>query len=106
MYKIGVIGDKDSILGFKAVGFDAFEAADKDAAENALHAAAATGEYAVIFITERAAAAISEAIDRYKDEVLPAIVPIPGNAGPTGLGMANVMKSVERAIGAGIFFDN
>ena len=104
MYKIGVIGDRDSILGFKAVGFDVFEADGAKTAEKALHDAAAGG-YAVIYITEQAAGGIIEAIDRYKEAQFPAIIPIPGNAGATGLGMMNVKKSVERAIGADIIFD-
>lgn len=105
MYKIGVIGDKDSILGFKAVGFDCFEARDAAEAARALHTAAA-GEYAVIYITEQMAAEIIDAIDRYKEARFPAVIPIPGSAGTTGLGMMNVKKSVERAIGADIIFNN
>ena len=104
-YKIGVIGDRDSILGFKAVGFDVFEAQGANAAAEALHAAAA-GDYAVVYITEQAAGEILDEIDRYKEAQFPAIIPIPGNAGATGLGMMNVKKSVERAIGADILFDN
>lgn len=30
MYKIAVIGDKDSILAFKAIGIEVFTAIDKD----------------------------------------------------------------------------
>jgi V/A-type H+-transporting ATPase subunit F len=102
MHKIGVIGDKDSILGFKAAGFDVFEAPGAAEAEKALHGAAVNG-YAVIYITEQAAAAIPGAIERYSESVFPAIIPIPGNAGPAGLGAANVRKAVERAIGMDIF---
>ena len=105
MYKIGVIGDPDSILGFKAVGFDVFAAASAAAAAKALHDAAAR-EYAVIYITEQAAAEILDDIDKYKEARFPAIIPIPGNSGATGLGMMNVKKSVERAIGADIIFNN
>lgn len=105
MYRIGVIGDKDSILGFKAVGFDVFEAQGAEDAAKALHAAASR-DYAVIYITEQMAVEIIDDIDQYKEAQCPAIIPIPGNAGPTGLGMMNVKKSVERAIGADILFDN
>ena len=105
MYKIGVIGDRDSILGFKAVGFDVFEVSNATEAEKCLRDAAAR-EYAVIYITEQAAAEIIDAIDRYKETLFPAVIPIPGNSGATGLGMMNVKKSVERAIGADILFNN
>ena len=39
MYKIGVIGDKDSVLGFMAVGFTVFVADDAAAAASALRSA-------------------------------------------------------------------
>ena len=105
MYRIGVIGDRDSILGFKAVGFDVFEAENAAGAAKFLHDAAAR-EYAVIYITENMAADIIDVIDRYKENLFPAIIPIPGITGATGLGMMNVKKSVERAIGADILFNN
>ena len=43
-----------------------------------------------------------ENIARYKDELTPAIILIPGKEGSLGLGMANIKKSVERAVGADI----
>jgi len=60
----------------------------------------------VLYVTEQAASDIVDAIDVYKEAPLPAIIPIPGNAGATGLGMMNVKKSVEKAIGADILFNN
>ncbi|MDR1439365.1 MAG: V-type ATP synthase subunit F [Clostridiales bacterium] len=104
MHKIGVIGDKDSVLGFKAVGFDVFAAQNSEEAAKILKEKAGLG-YAVIYITEQAAAGAIDAIDAYKESKLPAIIPIPGNAGALGLGMASVKKSVERAVGADILFD-
>jgi len=105
MHEIGVIGERDSVLGFKAVGFEVFEANTPPEAEKALREAAAR-EFAVIYITEQAASGIIGAIDRYKDARLPAIILIPGNSGSMGLGMMNVRKSVEKAIGADILFNN
>lgn len=37
-------------------------------------------------------------------ERTPAIIPIPGVDGNFGIGIANVKKSVERAVGADILF--
>ena len=104
MYKIGVIGEKDSVLGFKAVGFDVFPAADPSEAGKILKEKAAD-EYAVLYITEKMASGIWDIIDLYKEEMFPAIIPIPGNEGTTGIGMLNVKKSVERAVGMDILFD-
>ncbi|MBR5740842.1 MAG: V-type ATP synthase subunit F, partial [Firmicutes bacterium] len=36
MYKIGVIGDRESILGFKAVGLDVFPIDDPEEAKKTL----------------------------------------------------------------------
>lgn len=58
--------------------------------------------YAVIFITEALAELISPEIERFKDSPLPAIIPIPGVAGNTGLGMREVSGYVERAVGSDI----
>jgi vacuolar-type H+-ATPase subunit F/Vma7 len=73
-----------------ALGFSVFEASDAQAAEAALHKAAKSGEYAVIFITEDLAPAIKDAIDRYKDAPLPAVTVIPGRNGGAGYGMAAI----------------
>ena len=103
MYKIGIIGDKDSVLGFKAVGLDVYPCTDVDKAKKTLHDWA-KGEYAIIYITETLAAQMEKEIDKYKDSRLPAIIPIPGKEGPSGEGMRNVRKSVERAVGADTLF--
>lgn len=102
MYKIGIIGDRDSTLCFMALGFSVFEASDAQAAEAALHKAAKSGEYAVIFITEDLAPAIKDAIDRYKDAPLPAVTVIPGRNGGAGYGMAAIRAAAERATGTDI----
>lgn len=103
MYKIGVIGDRDSVLGFLAVGFSVRIASDGDEAARSLRELAGD-EYAAVFITEELAEMITEEIARYKDKTLPAIVMIPSKNGSKGLGMTNIKKSVERAVGADILF--
>ena len=103
MHKIGVIGDRDSVLGFKAVGLDAFPCMTADEARKTLNRIAKEG-YAIIFITEGYAKDMREAMDQYKDQKLPAIVPIPGMDGNYGVGFGNLKRSVERAIGADILF--
>lgn len=39
---------------------------------------------------------------RYRDKTTPALIPIPGVTGDTGIGMANISKAVEKAVGADI----
>lgn len=101
MYKIGVMGEKDSVLGFKALGFSVFPVTSPEEAEKTLKDLAQTG-YAVIYITEHVFEKLLNDIEEYKSRQLPAIIPIPGNQDSLGLGMKNIKKSVEKAVGADI----
>ena len=102
MYKIGVMGDHDSIYGFAALGFDTFPA-EGDEAKRILRELAES-DYAVIYITEKLAKELSEQIDKYRDELTPAIIQIPGVSGNTGEGVRDVHLSVETAVGSDILF--
>ena len=101
MYKLGVIGDKDSVLAFKAIGIDVFTAIDKEDAEK-LVKKLADENYGVIFITESFAQLIQETIDKYRESMTPAIILIPSNKGSLGIGLADINRSVEKAVGANI----
>ena len=105
MYKIGIIGDRDSVLGFMAVGFSV-EIADSPKKASECLKKMAADDFAVIYITEELASQITDEIDKYKDDMVPAIVLMPSKDGGVGLGMRNIKKSVERAIGADILFKN
>lgn len=104
MHKVGVIGERDSVLGFKAVGFDVYPVISREEASERLRELAENG-YAVIYITEQFAAMIPEDIERYRFSRFPAIIPIPGSQGSLGIGMSSVKKSVEKAVGADILFN-
>lgn len=98
MNKIGVIGDRDSIIGFRALSMTVLEATDAAEAERHLRNLAAEN-YAVIFITENLAEANQEFLQTIRSQKLPAIIPIPSLTGSTGLGMRQVRESVRRAVG-------
>jgi len=101
MYKIAAIGDKNSIYGFASLGITIFPVEESIDAVKIVRRLAETG-YGVIFITENIASQIQNEINRYNDEALPAIIPIPGVYGNTGLGMEQVSSFVERAVGSDI----
>jgi len=103
MYKIGVIGDRESVLGFKAVGLSVFPCDTADEAKHVLKQIAKE-DYAIIYITEQLYQYMQKEVDEYMDSRLPAVIPIPGKEGTLGIGMTSVKKSVERAIGADILF--
>jgi V/A-type H+-transporting ATPase subunit F len=101
MYKIGVLGDRDSVLGFKALGIEIF------IADDALHARPilrrlAGEDYAVIYVTECLAEGLHDEIETYKDRLTPAVIVIPGKDGLMGLGMESLKSAVKRAVGADI----
>lgn len=102
MYKkIGVVGDKDSVLAFKALGIDVFPVVEADEARKTVDRLAMT-DYAVIFVTEQVASTIEETIDRYEKKVLPAVILIPSNQGSLNIGMKKISDNVEKAVGVNI----
>lgn len=103
MHDIGVIGDRESVLGFKAVGLDVFPCDEAEEARKILRRIARDG-FAIIYVTEELYQYMGEEIDEYRDARLPAIIPIPSKNGSLGIGMTSVKKAVERAVGADILF--
>ena len=101
MYKIAVMGDRDSVLGFKSLGLDVCPVDSPEAGSRELHRLAKEN-YAIIYMTEQLAVKIPADIDRYKDALTPAVILIPGKEGSLGIGSYNVKRAVERAIGADI----
>ena len=104
MYKIGVIGDKNSIQGFLALGLDIFPSETKDEVKENL-SRCAKSDYAVIYITEQALSLAREEADKYNDLAVPAIIPIPGSGGSLGIGLENIKKATYRAVGSDILGD-
>ena len=101
MYKIAVLGDRDSVLGFKALGLDIFPVEGVEEGRQTLHQLAKE-DYAIIYVTEQLAVNLSADIARYKTEVTPAVILIPGKTGSLGIGAQALQSAVERAVGADI----
>lgn len=101
MYKIGAIGDRDSVLGFSALGVETAFAETPEEGVRALRRFA-HDEYAVVYITEQLAQHLESEIAVYKGRLTPAVILIPGKGGSLGIGLNSVRKSVERAVGADI----
>ncbi|MGI6086010.1 MAG: V-type ATP synthase subunit F [Acetivibrionales bacterium] len=105
MHKIAVMGDKDSILGFKAIGFDIYPTGQKEDTASLLESLVNDG-YALIYITEDTAYNIMDEISKYRSSYFPAIILIPGSKGSLGLGKKFVKESIEKAVGADILAEN
>ncbi len=104
MYRVAVLGDRDSIYGFAALGLDVFPTSDAEEAVRTLRGLAER-DYAVIYVTEALCAELGDELSRYRENLLPAVIPIPGVHGNTGAGIAMVKKSVEQAVGSDIIFN-
>lgn len=99
--KIGVVGDKDSVLAFKALGIDVYPVVESEEARKIIDKLA-INNYAVIFVTEQVAKGIEETIERYNRITLPAVILIPSNQGTLNIGMQKISDNVEKAVGVNI----
>ncbi len=106
MYKgVAVIGDRDSIYGFASIGLSIFPVENAEEGAKTFKQLC-KGDYAVIYITEALAAEIEEEIEKVSGNLFPAVILIPGVYGNTGRGQREVKKSVEKAVGSDILFND
>lgn len=105
MYRIAVLGDRDSIYGFGTLGLDVYPVTQEEEGSRTLRNLC-DGKYAVIYITEEWASILEKEINHFRTLPLPAIIPIPGLNGNTGMGIKMVKKSVEQAVGSDIIFND
>ena len=89
MLKIAVIGGRDTVIGFRALGLETYPAADAAEAGHILRRLTRENEdYAIIYIEENLA-----------------VILIPGREGSMGLGQSALKAAVERAVGTNILGD-
>ena len=105
MYKTAVIGDSASVSGFAALGLSVFCEAEAEKISKLITRLAAN-DFAVIYITEPAAALVGDTINKYRSSRLPSIVLIPAIEGNTGDGMRSLHEAVEKAVGSDILKQN
>ncbi len=109
---MAIIGPREAILGFKALGLEPVYATDPKKALEHLYSLkkertegeeGSTSTYAVIFIMEELAREVTP--DDYKKlsaDPLPAIIPLPSHLGTTGYGLQKLKTIVEKAVGMDI----
>ncbi|MGX7394873.1 MULTISPECIES: V-type ATP synthase subunit F [Carnobacterium] len=100
-HKIGVVGDKDSILPFKVLGFDIFYASGAKEARRIVDRLAKE-EYGIIYLTEPLGKLIPETIERYDQVPKPAVILIPNHLGSLNIGKERIQQNVEKAVGQNI----
>lgn len=101
MHNIGVIGKREEVLKFKAIGFKSFAAENFSQAKEAL-IKCINDDFAIIYVSETFALELMQIMDMYSEQVLPAIIPIPGMGENKHIGSKNIDKAVERAVGSNI----
>lgn len=99
---MAVIGDKDSVLAFKALGIDVFTPHEEKETRKTINFLAKE-DYGIIFITEEIASKVGDTITRYDHQFTPVVIPIPSNQGTLHIGMNRIHENVERAAGINIF---
>lgn len=103
MVRVAVLGDTESVKGFAALGLDIYSCDDVQQAAPLLRKLAG-GDYGVIYVTEELVSVLERDIKKLDDQLLPAVIPIPGVKGNTGVGVQRLRDSVERAVGSDIVF--
>ncbi|MEN8906882.1 MAG: V-type ATP synthase subunit F [Clostridiales bacterium] len=103
MYKIAIVGDKDSITIYKAAGLDIFPTNNVQEIKSKINKLA-DESYGIIFIIEDFMKDLSESIERYKEAITPIIISIPGVKGSKGTGISQLKNAMERAIGVDVLF--
>lgn len=101
---IAVIGDSESIKGFGAIGLDIYPCDDIENAAHLLRKIADGDNYAVIYMTEELFELVEKERNRYESRLTPAIIPLPGVKGNTGIGSRRLSAFVEQAVGSDILF--
>lgn len=99
--RIAVVGDWNSILGFRALGLETVPVKNAQEAKEAVRELAKE-DCAVIYLTEQLAKDMTDTLQRYKDALRPAIILIPGREGSLGIGQSNIESAIKRAIGTDI----
>lgn len=103
MYKIAVIGDKESILGFSAIGIDIYPAYEESDIKTIIPKLI-ENNYAIIYITEKIYIKSEETIKKLNKNRDTAIVTIPSLNENNKVGETKIQEMVKKAIGMEIKF--
>ena len=103
---IAMIGDRESVKGFAAIGMDVFVCDEPASAPALLKTVAESERFAIIYMTEELFSASAREREKYAERAIPAIIPLPGVRGNTGIGLKRQSTFVEQAVGSDILFKN
>lgn len=98
--RIAVVGNRETVVAFRAAGLQAFPvAAGADAAARVEELIAAG--YRVVFFTEELFADLAPVLERYRRAAVPCLVALP--QGRSGQSLARLQAVVRRSVGTDVF---
>ena len=103
MSRAAIIGDRDLVSVFSALGFETLFVSDKQQVEQALRKAV-DQKLSPVYILERWAEQVLKIIEELREKEAAVIVYIPDHKGTIGLGWQRVRESSIRAIGTDTIF--
>lgn len=103
MHRIAVVGEKDCIYGFAAIGLETFFTHSSSEAKTIVKRLI-NQNFSVIFLTESIIAEIFQELSALTVNSFVSIVPIPGALGETKIGVENLKNAVVKAVGTDILF--
>ena len=103
---IAMIGDRESVKGFAAIGMDVFVCEEPAQAAQLLKTVAESERFAIIYMTEELFSACAHEREKFTEVASLAIIPLPGVRGNTGIGLKRQSQFVEQAVGSDILFKN
>ena len=103
MYKIAVVGDKESILGFSAIGMDIYPAYELEDIKN-IFPKLIEEKYAIIYKTENVSLKSEKYLEVFKKNKIPAIITIPSSTANLKYGQNRIKEMVQKAVGIEINF--
>lgn len=101
MSEIAMIGDRDSILGFKSLGVSVFPVNSKEECTTALKEVIRQ-DYKVAFVTEQMSPDPDVITELLLGRTFPVVTMIPSNRGKTGTAMKRLQELVRKAAGADV----
>jgi len=96
--RVAVIGDKDVVSAFTALGFEIFPYTREHKVRETIKDLASKN-YTLILITESCVENLNDFLAAYTSQPYPIILPIPDGVSPKGIGTARVIASTRKVTG-------
>ena len=98
MLKMAIIGDKDSVLAFKAFDVDIYASSTIEEARESWQKIA-KDSYGIVLITEPYYMQMQDLLEKVAAEPIPTILSIPSTTGSKGYAVQRIRTIVQKAIG-------